>query len=87
MLNMSRILKILIVSDLNSEVIAVPSTQVQDFVNLESTQTQESFVSKITSTMSTNPNYQMLGALGMILLNFSVCVTAANWLKNSSFVS
>ena len=37
--------------------------------------------------MNNNPNYKMLGALGMMLVNFSVCVTIANWLKHSNLVS
>tara|TARA_B100000579_G_scaffold188052_1_gene153431 strand:+ start:203 stop:418 length:216 start_codon:yes stop_codon:yes gene_type:complete len=48
--------------------------------------TQEGFFSKIFSFMNKNPNYKMLGALGMMLMNFSVCVTVAKWLKNSSLV-
>tara|TARA_B100000965_G_C19043640_1_gene520578 strand:+ start:288 stop:503 length:216 start_codon:yes stop_codon:yes gene_type:complete len=56
-------------------------------IEIESTKTQESFLSRIFSLMNKNPNYKMLGALGMMLVNFSVCVTIANWLKYSSLVS
>ena len=49
--------------------------------------TKEGFLSKVFSLMNKNPNYKMLGALGMMLVNFSVCVTIANWLKHSSLVS
>ncbi len=53
----------------------------------KSTKTQEGFLSRIFSLMNKNPNYKMLGALGMMLVNFSVCVTIANWLKHSTLVS
>tara|TARA_Y100001968_G_C19347178_1_gene712714 strand:+ start:343 stop:588 length:246 start_codon:yes stop_codon:yes gene_type:complete len=49
--------------------------------------TKEVFLSKIFSIMNKNPNFKMLGALGMMLVNFSICVTIANWLKHSSLVS
>ena len=61
--------------------------QVEKTIELESTKTQEFFLSKIFSLINKNPNYKMLGALVMMLVNFSVCVTIANWLKNSSLVS
>ena len=70
-------------TEINSEVV----TQSEKQIELETTKTQEGFLSKIFSLMNKNPNYKMLGALGMMLMNFSVCVTVAKWLKNSSLVS
>tara|TARA_Y100001968_G_C18793908_1_gene452505 strand:- start:131 stop:346 length:216 start_codon:yes stop_codon:yes gene_type:complete len=71
------------VTEINSEVV----TQSENPIELEVTKTQEAFLSKIFSLMNKNPNYKMLGALGMMLVNFSVCITIANWLKHSSLVS
>ena len=62
-------------------------TQSEKPIEFEATKTQEGFLSKIISLMNKNPDYKMLGALGMMLLNFSVCVRIANWLKHSSLVS
>ena len=70
-------------TEINSEVV----TQLEEAVDYENTKTQEGFLSKIFTLMNKNPNYKMLGALGMMLVNFSVCVTIANWLKHSSLVS
>ena len=70
-------------TEVNSEVI----TQSENPVEYESNKTQEGFISKIFSLMHKDANYKMLGALGMMLMNFSVCVTIAKWLKNSSLVS
>ena len=67
----------------NSEVV----TQSDKTMDFDTTKKQEGFLSKIFSLMNKNPNYKMLGALGMMLVNFSVCVTIANWLKHSSLVS
>ena len=71
------------VTEINPDVL----TQSKKPVEFTTTKTQEGFLSKIFSLMNKNPNYKMLGALGMMLLNFSVCLTIANWLKNSSLVS
>ena len=71
------------VTEINSEVL----TQSEKPVDLNTTKAKEGFLSKIFSLMNKNPNYKMLGALGMMLVNFSVCVTIANWLKHSSLVS
>ena len=70
-------------TEIKSEVL----TQSKKTVDFTTTKTQEGFLSKIFSLMNKNPNYKMLGALGMMLVNFSVCVTIANWLKHSSLVS
>ena len=70
-------------TEINSQVL----TQSEKTVDLNTTKTKEGFLSKIFSLMNKNPNYKMLGALGMMLMNFSVCVTVAKWLKNSSLVS
>ena len=70
-------------TEINSEVV----TQSEKQIELEATKTQEGFSSKIYSLMHKNPNYKMLGALGMMLMNFSVCITVAKWLKNSSLAS
>ena len=67
----------------NSEVV----TQSDKTMDFDTTKKQEGFLSKIFSLMNKNPNYKMLGALGMMLVNFSVCVTIANWLKHSNLVS
>ena len=71
---------------MNSESVEV-ITQTERLVEFEAKETKENFLSKIFSLMSKNPNYMMLGALVMMLVNFSVCVTIANWLKHSSLVS
>ena len=71
------------VTEINSEVL----TQSEKLVDFNSTKKQEVFLSTIFSLINKNPNYKMLGALGMMLVNFSVCVTIANWLKHSSLVS
>jgi len=71
------------VTEINSEVV----TQSKKTRYFENTKKQEVFFSKIVSLMNKNPNYKMLGALGMMLVNFSICVTIANWLKHSSLVS
>ena len=71
------------VTEINSEVL----TQSEKLVDFNSTKKQEGFLSKIFSLINKNPNYKMLGALGMMLVNFSVCVTITNWLKYSSLVS
>ena len=73
----------LFVTQINSEVV----TQSGKIVDSEITKTQKGVLSKLFSLMSTNPNYKMLGALGMMFINFSVCVTIAKWLKNSPLVS
>ncbi len=70
-------------TEIKSEVV----THSERPIELKATKTQEGFLSKIFSFMNKNPNYKMLGALGMMLMNFSVCVTVAKWLKNSSLVS
>ena len=70
-------------TEINSEVL----TQSKKNIELEAIKTQEGFLSKIFSLMKKNPNYKMLGALGMMLMNFSICVTVAQLLKNSSLVS
>ncbi len=69
-------------NETNSEVV----TQSEKTMDFNATKTQEGFLSKILLLMNKNPNYKMLGALGMMLVNFSVCVTIANWLKHSSLV-
>jgi len=71
------------VIEINSEGV----TQSEKTLEIEVTKTQEGILSKIFSLMNKNPNYKMLGALEMMLMNFSVCVTAAKCLKNSSLVS
>tara|TARA_B100000965_G_scaffold361981_1_gene343714 strand:- start:191 stop:406 length:216 start_codon:yes stop_codon:yes gene_type:complete len=71
------------VTDINSEVL----TQSEEPMGFKATKSQQGFLSKVSSLMNKNPNYKMLGALGMMLLNFSVCVSIANWLKHSSLVS
>ena len=73
-------------NEINSESVEV-ITQSEKPVDIETTKTPEGFLSRIFSIMNNNPNYKMLGALGMMLVNFSVCVTIANWLKHSSLVS
>ena len=70
-------------TEIHSEVLA-QSEEPMDFNTIKK---QEGFLSNIFSLMNKNPNYKMLGALGMMLVNFSVCITIANWLKHSSLVS
>mgnify|MGYP001351868143 FL=1 len=41
----------------------------------------------IISLLNKNPNYKMLGLLILMLINFSVFVEIANWLKNSELAS
>ena len=71
------------VTEINSQVVP----QSEKDMDFKEKKTQEVFLSKIFILMNKNPNYKMLGALGMMLVNFSVCVTIANWLKHSSLVS
>ena len=70
-------------TEINSEFLP----QSEQNLELKTIKTRGGFVFKIFSLMNKNPNYKMLGALGIMLLNFSFCVTVANWLKNSSLVS
>ena len=70
-------------TEINSQVL----TQSEKQVDFNTTKTQEGFLSKKFSLMNKNPNYKMLGAVGMMLVNFPVCVTIANWLKHSSLAS
>ena len=58
-------------TEINSQVL----NQSEKPVDFNTTKTQEGFLSKISSLMNKNPNYKMLGALGMMLVNLSVCVT------------
>ena len=73
-------------TEINSESVEV-ITQSEKNIEFEATKKQEGILSKIFSLMNKNPNYKMLGGLGMMLVNFSVCITIANWLKHSSLVS
>ena len=73
-------------TEINSESVEF-AAQSETSKESEATKIQEGFLSKIFSLMNNNPNYKMLGALGMMLVNFSVCVTIANWLKHSNLVS
>ena len=70
-------------TEINSQVL----TQSEKPMDFNTTKSQKGFLSKMISLMNKNPNYKMLGALGMMLVNFSVCVTIANWLKHSSLFS
>tara|TARA_Y100000766_G_C18546524_1_gene430812 strand:- start:97 stop:321 length:225 start_codon:yes stop_codon:yes gene_type:complete len=74
------------VTEINSEV-AEAQTQYEENIDTETKIIQKNWFSSIITLMNKNPNYKMLGALGMMLVNFSVCVTIANWLKHSSLVS
>ena len=73
--------------EINSESVEVVTQAEDSVVSDDTTKTQENFINKIFSLMNENPNYKMLGALGMMLVNFSVCVAIANWLKHSNLVS
>ena len=73
-------------TEINSESVEVVS-QAEEAIVSDATKTQENFINKIFSLMNENPNYKMLGALVMMLVNFSVCLTIANWLKHSNLVS
>ena len=73
-------------TEINSEV-AEAQTQYEENIDNETTIIQKNLFSSIITLMNKNPNYKMLGALGMMLVNFSVCVTIANWLKHSSLIS
>ena len=73
-------------TEINSEV-AEAQTQYEENIDTETTIIQKNLFSSIITLMNKNPNYKMLGALGMMLVNFSVCITIAKWLKNSSLVS
>ena len=73
-------------TEINSEV-AEAQTQYEENIDTETGIIQKNLFSSIITLMNKNPNYKMLGALGMMLVNFSVCVTIANWLKHSSLVS
>ena len=56
-------------------------THSEKSIKLKATKTQEGFLSRIFSLMNKNPNYKMMGALGVMLMNFSVYVTFAKWIK------
>ena len=73
-------------TEINSEV-AEAQTQYEESIDTETRIIQKNLFSSIITLMNKNPNYKMLGALGMMLVNFSVCVTIANWLKHSNLVS
>ena len=73
-------------TEINSEV-AEAQTQYEENIDTDNRIIQKNLFSSIITLMNKNPNYKMLGALGMMLVNFSVCVTIANWLKHSSLVS
>ena len=73
-------------TEINSEVLK-NQTQSEEIFEIEARKKETNFFSSIISLMNKNPNYKMLGALGMMLVNFSICVLIANWLKNSSLVS
>ena len=75
------------VPEINSESVEVVTQAEDSVVSDDTTKTQENFINKIFSLMNENPNYKMLGALIMMLVNFSVCLTIANWLKHSNLVS
>ena len=77
---------LLLVTEINSEVLETQN-QSEDFLKTETKKKETNFISSIIALMNKNPNYKMLGALGMMLLNFSICVLIANWLKNSTLVS
>ena len=73
-------------TEINSDVLET-QTQSEEFFETESRKKETNFFSSIITLMNKNPNYKMLGALVMMLVNFSICVLIANWLKNSSLVS
>ena len=73
-------------TEINSEYLEVV-TQSEKPKDYQAPKTQEGILSRMFFLMNMNPNYKMLGALVMMLVNFSVCVTIANWLKHSSLVS
>ncbi len=73
-------------TEINSEVLETQN-QSEEFLETKTRKKETNLFSSIISLMNKNPNYKMLGALGMMLVNFSICVLIANWLKNSSFVS
>ena len=73
-------------TEINSEVLETQN-QSEEFIENEKRKKEKNFFSSVIYLMNKNPNYKMLGALGMMLVNFSICVLIANWLKNSSLVS
>ncbi len=73
-------------TEINSDSVEI-KTHSEKPIDFEANKTKEAFLSKIFSLMNKNPNYKMLGALVIMLVNFSFCVTIANWLKHSSLVS
>ena len=58
-------------TEINSEV-AEAQTQYEENIDTETTIIQNNLFSSIITLMNKNPNYKMLGALGMMLVNFSV---------------
>ena len=73
-------------TEINSEVLE-KKNQSEEFIENENRKKEKNVFSSMIYLMNKNPNYKMLGALGMMLVNFSICVLIANWLKNSSLVS
>ena len=73
-------------TEINSEVLE-KQTKREEHIGNQTSKKEKYFFSKIISLMNENPNYKMLGALAMMLINFSICLSIANWLKNSNLVS
>ena len=73
-------------TEINSDVLETQN-QSEELLETEPRKKESNFFSSIISLMNKNPNYKMLGALVMMLVNFSICVLIANWLKNSTLVS
>ena len=73
-------------TEINSEVLE-PQNHSDERLETKNKKKEANIFLSIISLMNKNPNYKMLGALGMMLVNFSICVLIANWLKNSSLVS
>ena len=82
----NRYKNLLVVTEINSEVLE-PQNQSDERLETKNKKKEANIFLSIISLMNKNPNYKMLGALGMMLVNFSICVLIANWLKNSSLVS
>ena len=82
----TRTIPLLKVPDINSESVEVV-TQAEESTLSDAKKTPENLITKMFTLMNENPNYKMLGALVMMLINFSVCITIANWLKHSNLVS
>ena len=57
------------------------------FDTLDKEKNRKNYITELALMVNKDPNYKMLALLFLILLNFSIFVEVANWLKHSSLSS